>query len=196
MHNFYVWFSTGIAHIINWEAYDHVLFLFALCSIYTFRQWKKMLVLITAFTVGHSLTLALSVLHVFTLKSSLVEFLIAITIIITCLYNLQINSEQPAEKISKGFWMAACFGLIHGMGFASVLKEMLVDDQILLPLLSFNLGLEVGQLIVVMILLLLMSLVSMSFRIKQHTMNFFISSIIGGLAFIVAVNRFTEMFHN
>lgn len=191
MHNFYIWFTTGISHIINWEAYDHVLFLFALCSIYTFSQWKKMLVLITAFTLGHSLTLALSVLHVFTLNTSLVEFLIAVTIVITCLYN--IRSDQPGRRENAGiaFGMTAFFGLIHGLGFASVLKEMLFDDNILLPLFSFNIGLEAGQLLVVIFLLSTMHVLKTVFNLRHQTMNFFISSAIAIAAGIVAVSRFT-----
>lgn len=195
MHNFYIWFTTGISHIINWDAYDHVLFLFALCSIYTFSQWKKMLVLITAFTIGHSLTLALSVLHIFTLNTALVEFLIAVTIILTCLHNLRSDPEHKNEKLNAAFWMTACFGLIHGLGFASVLKEMLFDDRILLPLFSFNIGLEVGQLLVVIILLSLMHLVKALFHLQHKAMNFFISTAIAIAAGIVAVSRFTILFH-
>lgn len=196
MHNFYIWFSTGFSHILDWGAYDHILFLFALCSIYTFDQWKKMLILITAFTLGHSLTLALSVLHVFTLNSSLVEFLIALTIIITCLYNLQVNSEEKERNTKGAFWMAACFGLIHGLGFASVLKDMLFDDHILFPLLSFNIGLEAGQLLMVILLVSIMHLLRTLLNLKQPALHFFISASIALVAFVVAVNRFTVIFHN
>ena len=196
MHNFYIWFSTGISHIINWEAYDHVLFLFALCSIYTFRQWRKLLLLVTAFTIGHSLTLALSVLHVFTLHMPLVEFLIAVTIIITCLYNLQVNNDGADRKTTTSFWMAAFFGLIHGLGFASVLKEMLFDDHIYFPLFAFNVGLEAGQLVVVLLLLTVMHLFRNLFHLKPYSLNFFISTSIAVVAFVVAVNRFTLIFHH
>lgn len=194
MHNFYIWFTTGISHIINWDAYDHVLFLFALCSIYTFNQWKKMLLLITAFTIGHSLTLVLSVLHVFTLNTAWVEFLIAVTIILTCLYNLRSDTEHKNEKLHTAFWMTIFFGLIHGLGFASVLKEMLFDDHILLPLFSFNVGLEVGQLLVVISLLFLMHLIKTTFRLQHKAMNFFISTAIAITAGVVAVSRFTLLF--
>ncbi len=195
LHNFYIWFSTGISHILNWDAYDHVLFLFALCSIYTFRQWKKMLLLITAFTIGHSLTLALSVLHVININTALVEFLIAITIIVTCLHNLKFKEESNTTKRSATYWMAALFGLIHGLGFASVLKEMLSDENILLPLFSFNIGIEVGQLVVVLTLLLIMQLIKNYLRIKQSALYFFISITIAGVAFIVAISRFTDILH-
>jgi hypothetical protein len=193
LHNFYIWFSTGISHILNWEAYDHVLFLFALCSIYTFSQWKKMLLLITAFTIGHSLTLALSVLHVFTVNMAVVEFLIAITILATCIYNLKFQNDP---QTSRTYWMAAAFGLIHGLGFASVLKEMLFDNHILLPLFSFNVGIEVGQLMVVIILLFLMQVVRNGFQLKHAAMNFFISTTIAGVALIVAISRVADIFHH
>jgi hypothetical protein len=196
LHNFYIWFSTGISHILNWEAYDHVLFLFALCSIYTFHQWKKMLLLITAFTIGHSLTLALSVLHVFTINTAVVEFLIAVTILATCIYNLRFQNDSQADKPSRTYWMAAAFGLIHGLGFASVLKEMLFDEHILLPLFSFNVGIEVGQLLVVITLLLLMQVIRNSFQLKHAAMNFYISTTIAGVALIVAISRVADIFHH
>lgn len=196
MNNFYIWFATGIEHIINWDAYDHVLFLAALCSIYTFSQWKKMLILITAFTLGHSLTLALSVLNIVRINTSLVEFLIAVTIILTCLYNMRPNREHQDEKINIAFWMTAFFGLIHGLGFANVLNQMLFDDHILLPLFSFNIGLEVGQLLVVVILFSLMHLVKVTFNLQHRLMNFFISTAIAITAGIVAVSRFTLLFYH
>jgi hypothetical protein len=196
LHNFYIWFSTGISHILNWEAYDHVLFLFALCSIYTFRQWKKILLLISAFTIGHSLTLVLSVLHVFTINTAVVEFLIAVTIIVTCLYNLKFQQDPKTDAQARTYWMAAAFGLIHGLGFASVLKEMLFDEHILLPLFSFNIGIEVGQLLVVITLLGIMQLIRNSFRLKHSAVNFFISTTIAGVALIVAISRVADIFHH
>jgi hypothetical protein len=155
-----------------------------------------MLILITAFTLGHSLTLILSVLNVFSFHSSFTEFLIALTIMITCLYNLKVNDEEIKQKVSTGFWMASCFGLVHGLGFASVLKEMLFDEPILLPLFSFNIGLEAGQLLVVFILLSCMHLLKKIFQLKQVVMNFFISTSIAIVACLVAISRFTLIFHN
>jgi hypothetical protein len=155
-----------------------------------------MFILITAFTIGHSLTLALSVLQVFVVNMALVEFLIAVTIIATCLYNIKIRNELETTKQLTAYIMAAIFGLIHGLGFASVLKEMLSDQSILVPLFSFNIGLEVGQLVVVVTLLLLSQLVRTIFQIKQQILNFFISTVIASVALIVAVNRFIEIFHH
>jgi len=155
-----------------------------------------MLILITAFTVGHSLTLALCVLHVFTVNTAIVEFLIAVTIIATCLYNIKIRKDIETTKRSSAYIMAAIFGLIHGLGFARVLQEMLSDSSVLLPLFSFNIGLEVGQFIVVITLLLITHVVRGVFQLKQSTLNFFISTAIASIALIVAIIRFIDMFHH
>jgi hypothetical protein len=155
-----------------------------------------MLLLITAFTIGHSLTLALSVLHVFTVNTAVVEFLIAVTILATCIYNLKFQNDPQRDRPSLTYWMAAAFGLIHGLGFASVLKEMLFDDHILLPLFSFNVGIEIGQLLVVITLLLLMQVVRNTFQLKHAAMNFFISTTIAGVALIVAISRVADIFHH
>ena len=88
MSDFYLWFSTGLEHIANWKGYDHILFLLALCGVYGLLEWKQLLVLVTAFTLGHSLTLALSVLDILKVKSAVIEFLIPITIVLTCAMNL------------------------------------------------------------------------------------------------------------
>lgn len=201
LHNFYSWFSIGVSHILNWEAYDHLLFLFALCCIYTLKQWKKTLLLITAFTIGHSVTLALSVLHVFTVNAAWVEFLIAVTIIVTCIYNIKARNELEATKKevatrSNIYCMACVFGFIHGLGFASVLREMLSDSTILFPLFSFNIGIEAGQLIVVITLLLITQLIRTICRFNQARMSFFISTAIAGFTLIIAISRFTDIFRH
>lgn len=198
MHNFYSWFSLGVSHILNWEAYDHVLFLFALCSIYTFRQWKKTFMLITAFTIGHSLTLALSMWHVFSMNTRWVEFLIALTIVLTCLYNIKIRnkaevSDETGMMRSGTYLMACFFGLIHGLGFASILKDMLLDST-WFPLFSFNIGIEFGQLIVLTILLVIAYFVRTVYKFNQATLNVYVSSIIGVFALIIALSRLTDIF--
>lgn len=155
-----------------------------------------MLLLITAFTIGHSLTLALSVLQVFALNTALVEFLIAVTIIATCLYNIRIRKDIETTQRTSTYIMACVFGLIHGLGFASILKEMLFDENIVVPLFSFNVGIEIGQLIVVITLLFILQLVRTIFQLKQRTLNLFISTTIAGIALIVAISRFTDIFHH
>lgn len=157
MNDFNLFFGIGIDHILNTGALDHLLFIMVLCAVYLVTDWKKLLVLITAFTIGHSLTLALSVYDVVRFNSAWVEFLIPLTIVLTALYNLTLAGKAvPRQKIQINYLLALFFGLVHGMGFANNIRFMLADSQsILLPLLGFNLGLELGQIIVVSILLLL-----------------------------------------
>lgn len=169
MNDFNLFFGIGIDHILNTGALDHLLFIMVLCAVYLVTDWKKLLVLITAFTIGHSLTLALSVYDVVRFNSAWVEFLIPLTIVLTALYNLTLAGKAvPRQKIQINYLLALFFGLVHGMGFANNIRFMLADSQsILLPLLGFNLGLELGQIIVVSILLLL-SILAIKLMKLQH----------------------------
>lgn len=169
MNDFNLFFGFGIDHILNTGALDHLLFIMVLCAVYLITDWKKLLVLITAFTIGHSLTLALSVYDVVRFNSTWVEFLIPLTIVLTALYNLTLAGKAvPRQKIQINYLLALFFGLVHGMGFANNIRFMLAESQsILLPLLGFNLGLELGQIIVVSILLLL-SILAIKLMKLQH----------------------------
>ncbi len=169
MNDFNLFFGFGIDHILNTGALDHLLFIMVLCAVYLITDWKKLLVLITAFTIGHSLTLALSVYDVVRFNSAWVEFLIPLTIVLTALYNLTLAGKAvPRQKIQINYLLALFFGLVHGMGFANNIRFMLAESQsILLPLLGFNLGLELGQIIVVSILLLL-SILAIKLMKLQH----------------------------
>ncbi len=169
MNDFNLFFGFGIDHILNTGALDHLLFIMVLCAVYLITDWKKLLVLITAFTIGHSLTLALSVYDVVRFNSAWVEFLIPLTIVLTALYNLTLAGKAvPRQKIQINYLLALFFGLVHGMGFANNIRFMLAESQsILLPLLGFNLGLELGQIIVVSILLLL-SFLAIKLMKLQH----------------------------
>lgn len=155
MDDFKLYFSIGWEHIISANALDHILFVTALAAIYVIKDWKKVLVLVTAFTIGHSLTLALSVFDIIRINSSLVEFLIPVTILVTAAFNFfQKNFDQKSLRLN--YYFALFFGLIHGMGFANSIRFMLAkDDSVGIPLLSFNLGLEAGQILIVSIILVL-----------------------------------------
>ena len=140
--------NLGIRHILDLHALDHVLFLMALAAIYRIRDWRESLWVISSFTVGHSLTLALAVTGAVTLPMPLVEFLIPVTIVATCVENIIVADRERAPW--KGRYrpvLAGVFGLVHGAGFASYLKSMFVE-RITVPLLGFNLGIEVGQIAV------------------------------------------------
>ena len=153
MNDFSFYFSLGWTHIISIDALDHLLFILALTATYQLNEWKKVLILVTAFTIGHSTTLVLSSFDIIRFSSKWVEFLIPLTIVITGM----LNFYQP-EKNNKRQWVnyaiALFFGLIHGMGFANTIRYMLASSQsITIPLLGFNLGLEAGQIIVVALIL-------------------------------------------
>ena len=155
MTDFAFYFKTGWHHIISWDASDHFLFIIALTSIYLLQNWKQVLVLITAFTIGHSLTLALSVYDVIRFNEKWVEFLIPCTILVTAILNLM-TKEYKLGSVKVNYFLALFFGLIHGMGFANIIRFMLVKNQaIAIPLISFNIGLEAGQVIIVAFILMM-----------------------------------------
>ncbi|MBS1744203.1 MAG: HupE/UreJ family protein [Bacteroidetes bacterium] len=154
MNDFYFYFKLGWEHIISWDATDHLLFILALSAIYLVQNSKQLLILITAFTVGHSLTLALSVYELVQVSSKWVEFLIPVTIMATGLFNLLQKNREPSS-LQLNYLLALLFGLIHGLGFANNIRFMLASAQkIAIPLFGFNVGLEAGQILVVCVILL------------------------------------------
>lgn len=155
MNNFAFYFELGWEHIISRDALDHQLFIIALGAIYLLQNWKQVLILVTAFTIGHSLTLALASLNIISLPTMWVEFLIPLTIVITAAINL-FQKDTNAKAMRLHYFLALFFGLIHGLGFANTIRFMLSKaDNIFMPLLGFNLGLEAGQILVISGLLLL-----------------------------------------
>ncbi len=185
-----MYFELGWQHILNWQAYDHVLFLVALCSIYLFADWKKVLILVTAFTIGHSITLALSVLNLVLLPTKWIEFLIPVTIVITAAINIA-RKRNFNKKVNLSYILALFFGLIHGLGFSNYLKSLLgKPNNIVVELLAFNVGLEVGQIIIVLIVLLFSFIVVSVFRKQKREWQLFLSSAIFGIALMMAIERF------
>lgn len=188
MTDFSFYFTEGWKHIVSTDALDHQLFILALAVVYTFSDWKKVLVLVTAFTIGHSLTLALSVLDIIRLSSSWVEFLIPITIVLTSLWNI-INGK-PVKNVNTNYFLALFFGLIHGLGFANSIRMMLASDQSLgWGLFGFNVGLEVGQIVVVLIILLIGKLLLDIIKIPQRIYIFVISAVVLVFAAKMAIER-------
>lgn len=168
MSNFEIYFPTGFTHILDFAGADHILFITALCLGYRFRQWKKILILITAFTVGHCLTLALSTLHIVSVPQHITEFLIALTIFITAVYNILLARYSFKEPASIYYMLTLAFGCIHGLGFSSLLINMLGKEQSIIgPLFFFNTGLEVGQLIIVGVILLINYMVTSILRHRE-----------------------------
>jgi hypothetical protein len=200
MNEFWLWFNTGTEHILDWNGYDHILYVMALCVLFSFKEWKKLLILVTAFTIGHSLTLAVSALNIFTMKQGIIEVLIPITILFTCIVNLYYKkrksstSRNQSNNYTFNYALALVFGFIHGMGFSYLLRSMLgKEESVVFPLLSFNLGLELGQLIIVAIMLLFSIFLTRFTRIKKGDYVFFISSAVFGIAFLLFVQRLKDL---
>lgn len=161
MFNLYL--QLGFEHLLDLAAYDHLLFVIALTIVYQISEWKKLLILVTAFTIGHSITLALAVLDIIQFPATIIEWLIPITILLTAAYNLwtvretDIGSNVQKSTLNVKYFSALFFGLIHGMGFSNFLKSALMPGEehlLVWQLLAFNLGIELGQLVIVGIVVL------------------------------------------
>jgi hypothetical protein len=189
MSDFGFYFGLGWKHIISTDALDHQLFILALASVYTFSNIKQVLILVTAFTIGHSLTLALSVLDVIRFPGKWVEFLIPCTIFITAINNLwRVNRKNGSVNIN--YWLALFFGLIHGMGFANTIRIMLARDQTIgLGLFGFNVGLEAGQIVVVAVILIFAMLCMNLMKVTRRDWVFFISAGVFALSVQMAFER-------
>jgi hydrogenase/urease accessory protein HupE len=193
--DFWFNFQLGIEHILDPRGYDHILFVLALCVIYTYREWKQVAWLVTAFTIGHSITLALATFRILNVPSNIIEFLIPITIILTCFSNFMNQPEMRSasvlrRKTIERYVLAAFFGLIHGLGFSNFLKSILPrDSTIWKPLLAFNLGLEIGQLVIVTTVLLLSYAVIEQLKVQRREWILVASSIIIGVALTILQDK-------
>lgn len=189
MQDFIFYLKLGWEHIISLDALDHQLFVLVLVAVYSFGDWKKILVLVTAFTIGHSITLALSTLDIIRISSGWVEFLIPLTIVITAFDNIIFKGNQ-SKLMRINYFLALFFGLIHGMGFANTARMMLAKEQNLFtPLLGFNIGLELGQIVVVIAFLMLLFVVIKIFRVHKKDWIMFISSGVFALALKMTLER-------
>lgn len=187
MSDFEIFLPLGFQHITDIQGYDHILFVIALCAIYRLKNWKKVAFLVTAFTIGHSITLGLATLNIISYSTKLIELLIPITIVLTCFINFFHKSAQYSLDVEKPSFfrypVAMIFGLVHGMGFSNYLRSLLgKEESIWQPLLAFNVGLEVGQLLIVVTLLTINSLLLDFLRIKKHNWNLILSGIVTGVA--------------
>lgn len=184
MSTFSLYFNLGVTHILDLQGFDHILFIIALCSLYLLRDWRKVLIIVTAFTIGHSITLALATLNVIRVNAAWIEFLIPVTIFITALTNILRQRRVPGPGILQvNYGFALFFGLIHGMGFSSYLRSLLGQDRtIVSQLLAFNLGLEFGQIIIVLIFLILSSITVGIAGVARRDWKLIISSAVAGIA--------------
>jgi hypothetical protein len=184
MSEFWLYFNIGLQHVLDIDGYDHVLFLLALTVPYAFKDWKRVLILVSLFTLGHTLALMLSVFEVIIIKASLVEFLIPITILITALFHLfTAGKSSKKESITFVAFVTLFFGIIHGLGFSNYFKSILPGEKVdkLVPLLEFALGIEAAQIIVVLIVLLLSFIVQSFFRFSKRDWTLVMSAFVIGV---------------
>ena len=186
MHPFEFYLKLGFEHIANLNGYDHILFLVVLCAVYQISQWRNILILVTAFTIGHSITLFIVSLDFFSIPSRIIKLLIPITILITSLQNvINIKQIENSSHMGKNYFMALFFGLIHGMDFSNYFKALIMSpDEIVIPLLGFNIGIELGQLLIVLFIVLISFIFLNIIKIKHLKWNLFVSGAAFGISLI------------
>lgn len=182
MSEFWLYFKLGLTHVLDIKAYDHVLFLIALTVPYSFRDWKRVIVLVTIFTIGHSLSLVLSAYGIVRINTVWVEFLIPLTILATALYNIFTSGRGAKnEKAGMLFFAALFFGIVHGLGFAGYFNAIIGNaSSKVLPLLEFALGIEVSQVVVVFFVLLFAFIVQPLFRFSKRDWIMVVSAMVAG----------------
>lgn len=188
---FALYFGLGKDHILDTNGYDHILFVIALCAVYLLHDWKKVLILVTAFTIGHSITLALATLNIVAFPGEVIEFLIPLTIFITAFANVLKRDEASSKAaIQINYVFALFFGLIHGLGFSNFLRELLGQSQnIIPPLFAFNVGLELGQLVIVVLFLTAGFVLVQFVGVARRDWRMVVSSAIAGIALILMKDR-------
>ncbi|MDN5201807.1 HupE/UreJ family protein [Fulvivirgaceae bacterium BMA10] len=191
MSEFTLYFNEGIGHILTIEGYDHILFVVALCSIYASKDWKKVLILVTAFTIGHSITLALASFEVIRVDRNITEFFIAATLFVTALSNiLKKGALVHLTKAQVNYTYAVLFGLIHGLGFSSGFRSLLGKNfSVVNQLLAFNLGIELGQIVIVIVSMTLSFIVIHILNVNRREWNLILSSAIMGIAVMLMIER-------
>lgn len=191
---FSTYLQIGFEHISDLNAYDHIVFVVALCAVYQLKEWKKILVLVTAFTLGHSVTLFLSIMDIIRFSPTVIELLIPVTILITVLHNITLNPSQPESKsrLSFSYILAFGFGLIHGMGFSNFLRATMMPAEqgtFWQQLLAFNIGIELGQLLIVACVFALGYLVTQVLKYSHYAWNLFVSGIAFGIAMVLLLDQ-------
>jgi hypothetical protein len=184
MSEFWIYFEKGVRHILNPYAYDHILFLIALSVPYAFKDWARLLLLVTVFAVGHTVALLLSVFGVIIIKGNLVDFLIPITILIVALFHLfTAGKSSKKESISVVLFITLFFGIVHGLGFKVYFNSIASGSpqSKLLPLAELGLGIEVGQIVVILVVLILSYIVQTFFRFSKRDWTLVMSSFIIGV---------------
>ncbi len=191
MSEFWIYYQLGLRHVLDINAYDHVLFLIALTVPFSFKDWKRVLLLVSIFTIGHTIALFLSVFGVIAVKINLVEFMIPITILFTAIYNLFTSGKSSKNNtITIIGFVTLFFGIIHGLGFSNYIKNILsgAPQSKIIPLFEFALGIESSQLIVVFVVLILSYLVQTVFRFSKRDFTLVMSAFVIGVVIPLIVN--------
>lgn len=194
MHEFWMYTQIGFNHIANLSGMDHILFVAALCIRYQLPDWKKWLILVTAFTIGHSITLVLSVFNYLDFSTNWIEFFIPVTILITSISNMFVKKFSFNTKFPVIYFFALFFGLIHGLGFSFYLKSLLGISQNIAPaLLAFNLGLEIGQILIVMAILVISFIFVTLLKSTRRDFILIVSGGILALSLQMAIERYFNL---
>lgn len=184
MSEFWIYLKVGLHHVLDIDGYDHILFLIALTVPYQFKDWKRILLLVSIFTIGHTLALILSVFGVVVIKAELVEFLIPVTILLTAIYNLfAAGKSAKKDSINVVGFITLFFGIVHGLGFSNYFKSILsgnASDKVA-PLLEFALGIEIAQLIVVLVVLLISFILHHFARFSKRDFTLVTSAFVIGV---------------
>ena len=197
MSLFKIYLQLGFGHIIDYQAFDHILFIIALTAVYRFSNWKKVLILVTAFTIGHTTTLALATLNIVNIDASIIEFLIPLTIFITAIGNIVVKEQDFSSHLHHFKYLTALFfGLIHGLGFSNYLKSLLgMEQSIVKPLFAFNLGLELGQIVIVLIILASASFSFRYLKVKMREWTLVLSGAGLGVSVMLMIERILDIIH-
>lgn len=197
MEQFGLYLKLGFEHITDFAGYDHMLFLAAICAGLEIKDWRKVFWLVTAFTLGHTITLALSTFRLVDFNSGFIEFLIPCTIFATCVLNyfrssnISTNNTYQRNTNRLQYALVAFFGLIHGLGFSNYLKSLLGKTQnILIQLFAFNLGVEVGQLCVVLALLVVGSIFVVALKVSKREWSIIISAAVAAWSISLILKTF------
>ena len=193
MQAFWTYLTLGFNHIADLGGYDHMLFIITLCAVYKPGEWRKVLILVTAFTIGHSVTLVMSALNILILPAGLVETLIPLTIFLTAMHNV-VSYKATGSTFGRDdrihYLLALVFGFIHGMGFSNYFRALLgSSDEILMPLFAFNVGLELGQILIVAVFFLVYTLLDRLFSLNTNSWKIFISGAGAGVSLIMVLER-------
>jgi hypothetical protein len=189
MDDFFLYFKMGLNHVLDFSAYDHILFLIVLAVVFSFKQWKKVLWLVTLFTIGHSITLALAAFEILKIRVDIIEFLIPLTIFITGVINIISTNKAVKGTENINLIFALFFGLIHGLGFSNYFKMMIgFEENKLFPLIEFALGIEVAQVIIVLAILIISTLI---LKIKKITRKHWVIAC-SSIVIIVSIKMMFE----